>query len=220
MAATAQYLATPFTGRPDISTSEGLLLLFAARSQALVSRLAEQKLTDTGEQATGHGGDPSAPLAYRASEAHVAYVMLKNNLLAVDSYFSDPSTKRVMELLLRLWALQCISAHAGDWIGIFEKRDVVDVDREIDLLIRALRPDIVPLVDSFGFLDQQLKSTLGRKDGDVYTAIYREALENPLNTKPNGRMAGWDKLSQVLDLDFLDETSKAQHASSPCAAKL
>ena len=45
----------------------------------------------------------------------------------------------------------------------------------------SIRPDAVALVDSFGFLDMQLHSTIGRKDGKVYEAIYAQAKKNPLN---------------------------------------
>lgn len=35
-------------------------------------------------------------------------------------------------------------------------------------MVRAVRPDAVALVDSFGFEDFLLNSAIGRKDGDVY----------------------------------------------------
>ena len=53
------------------------------------------------------------------------------------------------------------------------------------------------------FDDDQLKSTLGRYDGNVYEAIYEEALKSPLNQSP--KMVGWESLSKVLDLDFIRE---------------
>ena len=96
------------------------------------------------------------------------------------------------------------------------------LDQRIATLLSEIRPDAVPLVDAFGFLDLQLKSTLGRFDGNVYEAIYNEAKKNPLNG--SGPMVGWDKLSTVLDLDFLDETAKVQRAipskAATVAAKL
>ena len=41
-----------------------------------------------------------------------------------------------------------------------------------------------------------------------YEAIYAEAKKNPLNGP--GAMVGWDSLSQVLDLEFLNETAALQ----------
>ena len=69
----------------------------------------------------------------------------------------------------------------------------------------------MPLVDSFGFLDSQLKSVIGREDGNVYEHIYAEARMNPLNQEPGGRMLGWDDFRTVLDEGFLEETAKGQY---------
>ena len=49
------------------------------------------------------------------------------------------------------------------------------------------------------------------QDGMVYEAIYAEAKLNPLNGP--GPMVGWDKLSQVLDTDFLAETATRQRVA-------
>ena len=86
----------------------------------------------------------------------------------------------------------------------------------ISQLLSEIRPDAVPLVDSFGFLDSQLQSTLGRYDGNVYEAIYKEAAKNPLNNASDGKgkMVGWDIYSKILNLDFLDETEKMQYQAS------
>ncbi len=42
------------------------------------------------------------------------------------------------------------------------------------VLVRALRPDAVALVDAFAYEDYQLNSALGRKDGDVYKVDVHE----------------------------------------------
>ena len=52
----------------------------------------------------------------------------------------------------------------------------------IEHLLVVLRPDAVPLVDAFDFPDFVLNSTLGRYDGQVYSALWESAQENPLNT--------------------------------------
>ena len=73
------------------------------------------------------------------------------------------------------------------------------------------------LVDALGFDDEQLKSTLGRYDGNVYEAIYEEAKLSPLNQSP--KMVGWEALSKVLDLDFL-RAGVGQRAGAAAASKL
>ena len=44
-----------------------------------------------------------------------------------------------------------------------------------------IRPNAVALVDAFNYTDHFLGSTLGRYDGNVYPALYAEALKDPLN---------------------------------------
>merc|ERR1712178_376997 len=80
----------------------------------------------------------------------------------------------------------------------------------INTLLSEIRPDAVALVDAFGTSNAQLGSTLGRYDGDVYEAIYEEAKKSPLNQSEV--MIGWEDLSPNLDLDFLREGKKTQHA--------
>lgn len=53
-------------------------------------------------------------------------------------------------------------------------------------LVRSIRPDAVALVDSFAYPDYQLNSALGRKDGDVYTALLEMAKISPLNRTDEG----------------------------------
>jgi acyl-CoA oxidase len=44
-----------------------------------------------------------------------------------------------------------------------------------------VRPNAVALVDAFDYTDHYLGSALGRYDGDVYSALYKEAWKDPLN---------------------------------------
>jgi hypothetical protein len=144
--------------------------------------------------------------------------MLDNNIKAIESYFGDkPELHAVMTHLLELHGLSEIVENAGDLLGVLSQPSLELAEAEVVRRLEVLRPNAVALVDSFGFLDSQLKSTLGRKDGRVYQAIYSEAKQNPLNGP--GAMVGWDQLSTVLDLNFLDETAKRQRVL-PTAAKL
>merc|ERR1712139_212821 len=76
-------------------------------------------------------------------------------------------------------------------------------------LLAEIRPDAVALVDGFGFNDFELRSALGRYDGNVYEAIYEEAKRNPLNQ--TDKMVGWDMFAPHLNMKFLDMTAKGQH---------
>jgi acyl-CoA oxidase len=48
-------------------------------------------------------------------------------------------------------------------------------------LYKFFRTAAIGIVDGFDFSDQQLASTLGSYDGNVYENIFREAQKSPLN---------------------------------------
>jgi hypothetical protein len=94
--------------------------------------------------------------------------------------------------------------------GVISTFNILTPSHTLAHALAPIRPNAVSLVDAFGFLDGQLKSTIGRHDGEVYEAIYEEARRNPLNQTTGGKMVGWDNYSTVLDLDFLATTAKLQ----------
>ena len=53
--------------------------------------------------------------------------------------------------------------------------------KKLRQMLKEIRPDAVPLVDSFNMSDLTLASALGRYDGNVYEALYKWALKEPLN---------------------------------------
>lgn len=202
----------------DISTPEGVIEAMKGRARRVAKRLTAQF-----EAAQKRGLDfdkalnSVASVAYRAAEAHVDAFMLVNNKLAIHDFFDkSPKVLRVMLLLLELQGLQTISERAGDWVGSITPEVLEQVDARVATLLDAIRPDAVSLVDAFGFSDTQLKSTLGKYDGNVYEAIYARAAANPLNKTK--RMVGWDRYSQVLDLDFLRDSARAQHQAPAAGA--
>lgn len=201
-AETVRYLAASASSPASqagrgLATPAGIVGWLAARARTIARRLTAEVDAELAKGATfDEALNSRAVLAYRASEAHVVYVMMDNNFKAIDKYFSDkPAISKVMTRLMELYGLQEISENAGGWLGTVTEADVSVIDGRIRELLLAIRPDAVALVDSFGFLDMQLRSTIGRKDGKVYEAIYAEAKKNPLNGP--GAMVGWDALSQV-----------------------
>ena len=85
--------------------------------------------------------------------------------------------------LFALWHLQ---QQAGEFVeaGYLSAPQVELVREGVRGALRAVRPDAVALCDGWGFSDHALNSTLGRFDGDVYTALYASAQPalNPMNS--------------------------------------
>eukprot|EP00756_Hemistasia_phaeocysticola_P023045 Hpha_TRINITY_DN15868_c2_g3::TRINITY_DN15868_c2_g3_i2::g.192178::m.192178/K00232/E1.3.3.6, ACOX1, ACOX3; acyl-CoA oxidase len=190
---------------------QGVLLLDLLRDRA---RRLSYKLEAafTKAQAQGMKFDDAlnsvAVLAYKAAESHSAFVMARNNWTSLGEYVKDPATKAVLERLFELMALQQIHENRGDWLGVINEAQADLMLDRINELLAEIRPDAVALTDGFGFSDYDLKSTLGRYDGNVYEAIYEEARRSPLNQAD--KMVGWDDYSKEFDMKFLDMTAKGQ----------
>lgn len=55
------------------------------------------------------------------------------------------------------------------------------LQKRLEGLLLAIRPNAVGIVDGFDFSDEMLGSTLGAYDGNVYQRIFDEAMKNPMN---------------------------------------
>lgn len=149
-----------------------------------------------------------ALLAYKAAECHSAYVMARNNWSALPQYVKDPATRAVLSRLFDLCVLIQVRENCGDWMDVLDSHHLDLVHERIMELLTEIRPDAVALTDGFDFDDRDLKSTLGRHDGNVYEAIYEEARRNPLNK--TDKMVGWDNYAKQFNMKFLQMTMKGQ----------
>merc|ERR1711957_616890 len=177
---------------------EDLAAMFRDRARLQAIRLEERF---SAELAKGTFG--TATHGYKAAGCHSAFVTINRNLDALND-FVKPKDRNIYNALLNLFeltALVQIKDDLADWFHCLTPHLVDTLMDQIHVLLDKIRPDAVGLVDALGFDDEQLKSTLGRYDGNVYEAIYEEAKLSPLNQSP--KMVGWEALSKVLDLDFL-----------------
>merc|ERR1719273_1507589 len=142
-----------------------------------------------------------AILAYKVAECHSIYVMARNNYQSILDYVKDKAISQALKHLFELTIMIIIHEKSGDWIDHLDSKALDRVYERLNVLLGKIRPNAVGLVDGFGFTDKQLKSTLGKYDGNVYEAIYKEARNNPLNQ--DDQMKGWDEYKTILDLEFL-----------------
>ena len=142
--------------------------------------------------------------SYGAAMSHSAFVMSRNNLLAIEEFVGGEAHVAIRAALLRLAELRMllfVQADAADWMGLLCEADLEVIFDRVNALLLEIRPDVVALTDAFGYTDYSLASTIGRADGNVYEAIYNEAKLSPLNQSPT--MVGWEQLKPILDLDFI-----------------
>lgn len=195
---------------------EQLLALLKNRAAKVARKLeaaftAAERPNQTFEWTLNH----CAVIAWKAAEAHAMYAFAVNNFHSLQSYVKDVPVHAALMRLFELMALQHITETGAGFIDVLDEKQFDAMSERINILLSEIRPDAIALVDAFAFPDKELKSTIGRFDGNVYEAIYEEAKKSPLN-KP-AVMVGWDDYSKILDMDFIRRGMKEQRAD-PAAA--
>lgn len=143
-----------------------------------------------------------------ASRWHCQYVILSNFVEEVEAV-KDVNIRAALGRVCALYALADVQENQGGWLGHMSTSQASAVREAVRHLLTALRPDAVALVDAFEFPDNTLNSALGRRDGNVYEALYESAVASPLNKHtvlPEYRKT----LLPHLDHDFLREGRQRQ----------
>lgn len=98
---------------------------------------------------------------------------------------ADAVTVNIMWKLFRLFALHTLEQEGSEFYasGACSKHQITLArTNAVMKLLKEIRPHAVRLVDSWGFDDWVLDSSLGRADGRVYEDMFFRASElNPLN---------------------------------------
>lgn len=78
----------------------------------------------------------------------------------------------VLDRLFYLNAMFWIEKHSGDFLedGYLSGQQLGWIRTHISELLKVIQPDAIALTDAWDFSDEELKSPLGRKDGNVYEA--------------------------------------------------
>lgn len=210
-----EYLKEPPMGKQTVSTWKGeterLIALMRDRAGRVAKKLAAGFQAATSKGKTfDEALNSVAVLAYKSAECHSAYVFVKNNYAALQENVSDDAVRAALTRLVDLVCLMQLRENAGDWMNAIDDEQLDLINMRINEVLDEIRPDCIGLVDGFGFDDYQLQSTLGRADGNVYEAIYGEALLSPLNQTP--KMVGWEHLETIFDKDFLRAGMSKQRA--------
>jgi acyl-CoA oxidase len=124
----------------------------------------------------------------RVSRAHCQYLLVHNFFAALQSdpllsssEFHDIHT--VLRTLACLFGLHMMEKDLAEFIvcGYLSITQCDWVKEQVMVLLDAIRPQAVPLVDAFDLPDYYLHSALGRYDGKVYKAMTEMAEMEPLN---------------------------------------
>lgn len=180
----SEYLSNPqarcpFTSVKDLSNPEALLSAFKFRAAFLVEKAVHA--IDV-EQTTWN--DMLVEI-YRISRAHCQLLMVSNFVKAVfnDSAIANSDIGKALQRVAILFCLSTLEQEAADFLtsGYLSPDQALMIKQHIITVLKSIRPDVVALVDAFGFPDYLLNSALGENDGDVYEKMTAMAEKEPLN---------------------------------------
>jgi len=173
---------------------EACLQAFRFRT-AFLCRMAENAIRSEANGKLVFDGVPwnnSTVAVIKCAAAHSWCTVLTYFLDALTEIQSNaklPSaTVSALNQCLSLFALTKIEQHAADLLesSYLTPSQIKMLRTQKNQLIKDLRPNAVALVDSFGYLDYELNSALGRADGDVYLGLLEMAHASPLNKTEEG----------------------------------
>lgn len=122
---------------------------------------------------------------YRMSVAHCQYMLVKYfyQALQEDEALQSGNLRTVVQPLFELFALFTLETEATEFFaaGCMNQATYEEVKKEVLAALAKIRPNAVPLVDSFKFPDFLLQSSLGRYDGEVYKDMLDRAGREPAN---------------------------------------
>ncbi|GMR33208.1 hypothetical protein PMAYCL1PPCAC_03403, partial [Pristionchus mayeri] len=118
----------------------------------------------------------------KTARMHVKLYLIKVFLRRVATC-DDAACKKVMHTLATLYAFDLISGASGYFMkgGFMSEQQLELVQSDLYEILEVLRPESVALADSWDMSDLELKSVLGRRDGNVYPALLEWAKKSQLN---------------------------------------
>jgi len=176
----------------DMSTTEIILAAYRHRSARLLLVVDSELINSENDW------NASQPAMARASVAHALYLLLRSFVDEIASSSLGSNESRVLTDLARLFGLRWMEEHIGDFLedGYLSAEQTGWVRSGVARMTEILRPDAVSLVDSWDVPDFQLKSALGRWDGNVYHAILSSSVRDPLNKTEPG--PGYQHLRRLI----------------------
>ncbi|GAA6010966.1 hypothetical protein JCM10207_004017 [Rhodosporidiobolus poonsookiae] len=123
---------------------------------------------------------------FRCSTAHSQYYLVLNfaNAIQHDATLkSNVALHKVMTTCFELFATHTMDTEAAEFLssGYLSPKQHELLRNRLQALLAEIRPQAVPLVDSFGIPDYLLNSALGRSDGNAYESLVKFAQHEPLN---------------------------------------
>lgn len=178
----SEYLSNPqakcpFSSVQDLSNPEALVSAFKFRAAFLIDKAVHAIDVD---QVSWN--DMLVDI-YRISRAHCQLLMVSNFVQAVFNNKNPGTLGHVLQRVAVLFCLSTLDKEAADFLtsGYLAPAQAMMVKQHLIQILKAIRPDVVALVDAFDFPDYLLNSALGENNGDVYEKMVAMAGKEPMN---------------------------------------
>jgi len=120
----------------------------------------------------------------KMTRAHLMYVTMLNFKNGIESSSLEDQTKKNLRVLCNIFGSHDLynDSSALYECGYFEKDHLTYVKENLEVKLKEIRPQILPLIECWSHPDNVLNSALGRYDGNVYETLFDWSKnKNPLN---------------------------------------
>lgn len=158
-----------------------VLRLLQINSAFLIYRTANTLMGASKEIGPKEAWDRKAGIKlFEAAQAHMSVYTYHAFMQRIESLIKSQNLKTVMQNLCLLYGVQKLIEQP---LGLMQseylstKQFTLIQDKKEELL-EIIRPDVVGLVDAFGYPDNTLRSAIGTYDGNVYETLMKTVREN------------------------------------------
>jgi acyl-CoA oxidase len=116
----------------------------------------------------------------KASQSHCFYIIMQSFVNRINEVNDEP-IKRVLTRLCVMYALT--NFQDENWGDVIPSDQFRLIKQSILQVQGEIRPDCIPLVDSFDYSDSILKSSIGKYDGNIYESLFDAAQKSVLNLR-------------------------------------
>ncbi|EGC35201.1 hypothetical protein DICPUDRAFT_33780 [Dictyostelium purpureum] len=193
MKSTLKNIEEYYSGKDtSILHPDTLLQLFKHRSFNLLRILSEnlQDAMMNSKDLASVWGDLNVEINH-IGQAHAQLYVLQSfydQLLKIknSNQVSEP-IKSLMDQLFQCYCLYTINNEMVDFVqdGYLDLKEVDQLRKSLTNVYKQLRPNIIPIVDSFDLCDATLGSALGNYSGNVYDTLFNWASTQAFNSNTN-----------------------------------
>lgn len=177
----------------DMQNSAFLMTAFCHRSARLLASVAISMTHQISQGASPEDAwNKSLIEMSRMSRAYAQYLLIRDFVDGIaterESGIIGSEEAETLHDLVILLGFYWMEKDVGDFLedSYISPKQVGWIRQSVLLYLGKIRQVAVPLVDARDFSDFRLKSALGRTDGDVYPAVMRASMKDPLNASDIG----------------------------------